>query len=319
MNYTDDGYAAMLLTMALSPDREEYARPYGVQEYRALEAAARRSRYGGVGKLLDADVSGLMMYLDMSEQEALRAYTLLHRAVQLTYALEGLAREGVEAVTCYDADYPARLSRRLGDAAPVFFYRCGDGTILDRPAIAIVGIGGVRTDDDVRATVEYLVRAAAERGYAVVTGGEPGVSRVAAGAARALGGALIDVLGGNMLQHVHIDAIAELIASGHGLALSLVHPEAIFTVVHAAARSRPMFALADAAFVFNTDGRRGELGILQNRICANVYAWDGYAGNQALIAHGATPFGSREKPDFDAMEARWRSGNVEQLSLFDLL
>ena len=41
MNYTDDGYAAMLLTMALSPDREEYARPLSTQEYRALAGAAR--------------------------------------------------------------------------------------------------------------------------------------------------------------------------------------------------------------------------------------------------------------------------------------
>ena len=319
MNYTDDGYAAMLLTMALSPDREEYARPLGTQEYRTLEAAVRRSRYGCPGKLLDADVSGLMMYLELPEAEALRIYTLLHRSVQLTYALEGHAREGVEAVTCYDSGYPKRLNPKMGDRAPVFFYRCGDPMLLNMPAIAIVGIGGVRTDDAVRDAVTQLVTGATRRGYAVVTGGEPGVSRVAASTADACGGTIIDVVGGDMCQHIHLDGVAERIATGRGAVLSLVHPEAMFTIVHAAARNRLLFALTDAAFIFNTDGRRGELGILQNRYCRNIYAWDGFAENNSLFAHGATAFGPGTRLDFDDMASRWSAGNAEQLSMFDLL
>ena len=38
MNHNDNAYAAMLLTMALSPNREEYARPCSVQEFCRLEA-----------------------------------------------------------------------------------------------------------------------------------------------------------------------------------------------------------------------------------------------------------------------------------------
>ena len=319
MNYTDDGYAAMLLTMALSPDREEYARPYSVQEYREIEAASKRSRYGRVGKLLDADVSGLMMYLNLTEKEALRVYTLLHRTVQLTYALEGLAREGVEAVTCYDATYPDCLNRVMGEGAPVFFYHCGDPDLLARPTIAIVGIGGVRTVESVRDAVEQLVRSATGRGYAVATGGEPGVSRIAAETVSACDGTLIDVLGGNMLEHIHIDAIAEMIATGRGIALSMVHPETLFTVPHAAARNKLLFALSEAAYIFNTDGRRGEMGILQNRLCPNIYSWESYPQNHNLIARGAIPFGPLSDQDFEAMEARWRSEDVEQMSMFDLL
>ena len=319
MNYTDDGYAAMLLTMALSPDREEYARPLSTQEYRALAGAAQRSRYGGMGKLLDADVSGLMMYLSLDETEAMRVYTLLHRSVQLTYALEALEREGVEAVTCFDADYPQRLCRKLGDQAPVTFYRCGDMALLARPAIAIVGIGGVRTDDAVRDKIGALVREAARRDYVVITGGEPGVSRVAGLEANRCGAAVLDIVGGDLMNHIHLDGIAERIAMGRGLALSLVHPRAMFTTVHAAARNKALFALSDAAFIFNTDGRRGELGALQNRWCANVYAWEGTPGNRALYAHGAIPFGLDTPLDFDAMAARWSDGNAEQISMFDLM
>ena len=64
----------------------------------------------------------------------------------------------MEVVTCRDGDYPARLAKRLGEAAPAFFYYCGDLALLSRPAIAIVGIGGVRTDDAVKGAVDRLVR-----------------------------------------------------------------------------------------------------------------------------------------------------------------
>ena len=37
MNYSDDAFVAMLLSMALSPNREEYARPYGTLELKRLE------------------------------------------------------------------------------------------------------------------------------------------------------------------------------------------------------------------------------------------------------------------------------------------
>ena len=319
MNYSEDGYAAMLLTMALSPDREEYARPLSTQEFRVIEGKVATSRYCRPGRLLDADVSGLMMELSLTEQEGLRVYTLLHRSMQLTYALEGFERGGLHVVTCYDADYPERLRKKLGEQAPVCFYQCGSPALLDRPAIAIVGIGGVRTGDDVRQSVEALVTQASRRGYAIITGGEPGVSRVAAAVSDACGGVIIDVLGGGMLEYIHTDGIAERIVSGRALVLSLVHPETLFTVPHAAARNRPLFALADAAFIYNTDGRRGEQGILQNRYCRNVYAWDAIPANRPLFAHGATPFGPKSRLDFDELTVRWNDGNAEQLSMFDLL
>ena len=126
MGHNDNAYAAMLLTMALSPNREEYARPLGVQEFRRLEASVRETNYRSIGALLDMDISGLMMNLGLSEEESYRAYTLLHRDVQLTYALEGFMAEGIDVVTQYDGEYPRRLGEELRDSAPPFLYRCGD-------------------------------------------------------------------------------------------------------------------------------------------------------------------------------------------------
>ena len=318
MNYTDDGYAAMLLTMALSPDREEYARPLSIHEYRRLEAGARASQYRGVGGLLKADISGLMLYLGLTEAEAFRAFTLLQRTVQLSYALEGFGREGIEVVTCYDAEYPDRLRNRLREAAPAFFYRCGEAALLQRPAIAIVGIGGVKTEKDQRQAATALVERAIASGYAVITCGEMGISRLAAQAAAQREGKVLNVLGGGLRSHIGEEANAVQIAMGHGAAVSAEHPDAPFNAGQRAARNRILFALADAAFVFNTDGRRSEQEAMQNHYCDWIYAWENNPECAMLISKGAKPLRSVESLDFDARRQHWSSSDAAQISIFDL-
>ena len=319
MAHTDDGYAAMLLTMALSPNKEEYARPLSTAEFRRFEAAARESQFHGIGKLLNLDISGLMIYLGLPEEEAYRAFTLLHRGVQLSYALEGFAAEGIEVVTQYDAEYPERLRRKLGASAPPTFYRCGNAELLNRPGVAIVGVSGVKTTPRARATIETLVRGAVERGYGILTGGEPGVARMAANMVAELGGTLVDILGGGMREHLKDEGIAMLVGGGNALALSLEHPDAMFTVSHAIARNRLLFALSDAAFVFNTDGRRGELEALQNRACDWIYAWEDFGGNKPLIARGAVPFGALTDAELSDISRHWDSSRSQQMNMFDLL
>ena len=117
MNYSNDAFVTMLLTMALSPNKEEYARPLGVAEFRRFEAAARASSYGSIGALLDMDISGLMLYLGLTEEESYRAYTLLHRSVQLSYAMDGFAAQGIDVVTQSDAEDPETPPRRASTAA----------------------------------------------------------------------------------------------------------------------------------------------------------------------------------------------------------
>lgn len=319
MGHTDDAYAAMLLTMALSPNKEEYAKPLCVQDFRRFEAAARASRYRGIGALLDVDISGMMMYLSLSEEESYRAYTLMHRGVQLTYALDGYAAEGIDVVTQYDGDYPRRLEGKLRESAPPFLYRCGNTGILRQPAVAVMGISGVKTTPEARERVERLVRWAVETDYAVITGGDPGVSRLASGLTDQCGGRLVELLAGGMRERLADEAIARMVAQGRAAVLSPEHPDALFTAAHACTRNRLMFAMADAAFIFNTDGRRGEGDALQNRTCDWIYAWAGYAGNGPLIARGAVPFDDLTAVDMDGMSRHWSSSRAQQLSVFDIL
>ena len=319
MAYTDDAYAAMLLTLALSPNKEEYARPLSTAEFRRFEAVVRQSGFHGITQLADMDISGLVIRLGLPEEEAFRVYTLLHRSVQLSYALEGFSMRGIEVTTQYDADYPERLRRKLSEAAPPTFYRCGSMELLTRPAIAIVGISGVKTTPQARQAIETLARGAVALGYGVITGGEPGVARMAASLVGELGGSLVDILGGGMREHLNDDAIAPLVASGRAAVLSLEHPDAMFTLSHAIARNRLLFSLADAAFIFNTDGRRGEQEALQNHTCDWIYAWEPFAGNRPLIGRGAVPFDAIADEDIAQMSRHWNSSRSQQLNMFDLL
>lgn len=319
MSHTDDAYAAMLLTMALSPDREEYVRPLSTQEFRRLEARVRQSDYRRIGALLNVDISGLMMALGIPEEEGYRLYTLLHRDVPLSYALQGFLGEGIDVLTPYDAEYPRRLTDKLKDAAPPFLFECGQIAILQKPCVAILGVSGVRTTPEARKNVEALIEGLVRRGYAVITGGEMGVSRLAAGAVLRCGGDLVEILGGALRERVGDDTVAQLIGTGHALVMSAVHPDALFTVSHAIARNRLVFALSDAAFVFNSDGRRGETEALTHRTCDWIYAWEGCGANRLLISRGAIPFSAISEEGLDDMSRHWNSSRARQIDLFDLL
>ena len=319
MNYSDDAFVTMLLTMALSPNREEYARPFSTQELKRLEEKVRAGGLYHIGRLANIDISGLMLKLDISEEEAYRIYTLLNRSVQLSYTIENHLRQGVEVITCYDDEYPQRIRRRMEDAAPPVFYRCGNQELLQGPMLAIVGISGVKTTPEVRDCVETLVRNAVRLGYTILTGGELGVSRVAMNMTVEYGGTLVEVLGGDMMSHIHEDGIAELLATQRAAVVSLEHPEALFTVSHAIARNQFIFSLAEAAFVFNTDGKRGELDAIRNRYCDWIYAWTGYANNQTLLMRGAIPAGNITEMDFGDLSRHWRDSESEQLNIFDML
>ena len=319
MAYTNDGFATMLLTMALSPNREEYAHPYSTQEFCRLEQRVRESAFHSIGDLLGVDISGLMMQLGISEEEGYRIYTLLNRGVQLGYSLENFMMKEIEVLTVYNDEYPERLLRRMNLGAPPFLYRCGNPALIGGPAIAILGISGVKTSPEVRDGIVSMVKAAAKLGYSILTGGELGVSRVAAGAVLEYGGTLVDVLAGGMYEHIGYDQINALLKEDRMAVISLEHPEAMFTVSHAIARNKVLFALSDAAFICNTDGKRGETDALHNRYCDWIYAWSGYPANSALIARGATPVPDLRKLDLAEMSVHWKGSQSEQMSMFDMI
>ena len=319
MNYTANSFAAMLLCLALSPNKEEFARPLSTSEYRDICQRAHLCAAQSIGGLIGVDISGLMQMLNISEEQAYRLYILMNRSVQLSYAMEAFADKGIFIVTEYETEYPERLRKRAGNDAPPVFYLYGDPATLNLPSIGVLGVNGVKTAKEARSSLSVIAEFARKEGYRVMCGSEPGVSRVMEGFLSEGDGDLTCVPAGGMSDYLKRPEAQGLIAEDRLSVLSLVHPDALFTVPHALSRNRMLMSLAEAVFVFNTDGRRGETDALRNHRCDWIYAWNGYPGNHNLLNRGAVGFGLLTESAFKDMTRLWKDSRSEQISLFDLM
>lgn len=321
MNYSDDAFATMLLTMALSPNREEYALPYSALELNKLEKRLQENGIYHIGQIINYDIGKLSIKIDsLSEEEAYRIFTLLNRSMQISYSIDNYLQQGIEIVTCHNEEYPERIRRKMQDYAPPMFYRCGNPELLtSKPMLAIIGISGVKTPPEVRDGIETIVRNCVRMGYTILTGGELGVSKVAMNMVAEYGGDLVEIVGGDMNAHMVEDGIADLLKENRATIVSLEHPDALFTVPHAISRNKLLFSLAEAAIVINTDGKRGETDAIKNRYCDWIYAWKGYQNNLPLISRGAIAVGNLSEIDLDTLCRRWKSSRSEQLNFLDML
>lgn len=316
--HNDDSFAAMLLTLTLTPDKEEIVRPLNTAEFSRLASRAAASDGHSIGSLIGMDMSGILDALDCTEDEAYRICMLLNRAMPLSYSLEKFSSNGIEIVTRYNDEYPSRFTEKLNQNAPAAFYLCGNPQVLNRPLIAILGISGVKLPENAEEQVRALVQQASQCGYGVISGGEPGISRLAAIAAKDAGVPYVDVLGGDLARHCQSSPVREMLAEDRCAVISLLHPVALFTVGHAIARCKLIYALSSAAFVFNTDGKRGESEAMKNRYCEGLYVWDipRPAANRQLIAKGAIPIGDFRQLRFDRLSVNWKMAQAEQLRFF---
>ena len=306
------------MTLTLTPDKDEIVRPLTTAEFSRLAVRAATAKGRSIGSLIGMDMSGILDALDCTEDEAYRICMLLNRAMPLSYALEKFSSEGIEIVTRFNDEYPARLSEKLEQAAPAAFYLSGNPHVLSCPLIAILGVSGVKLPGNAEQQVRCLVEQARRAGYGVVSGGEPGIDRLAAIAAREAGIPYVDVLGGDMIRHCESSPIREMRAEDRCAVIGTLHPEALFTVGHAIARCKLIYALSSAAFVFNTDGKRGEGEALKNRYCEGLYVWDipQPAANRQLVTKGAIPVQDFEQLRFDRLSANWKMAQAEQLRFF---
>ena len=102
---------------------------------------------------------------------------LLADAAASTVAAADLQNKGIWTLTIVDDDYPIAFSERLGKLAPPVIFGVGPPSLLGERGIAIVGSRDVTEDG--AAAAASIARAAADAGYAVVSGGARGVDQVA--------------------------------------------------------------------------------------------------------------------------------------------
>ena len=321
MKHNDDAFATMLLMSQLSANKEEIVRPLSTAEFHGLRALVASSGLRGMGELIGMDLVTMRQRLKLSENEAYRLCVLLGRVMPLSYALERFAEGGIEIATLDEPAYPRRLVDRLGRKTPPMIYSCGNVDLAARSSMTVISNTCARPD--VLECACELASLACSAGIVLVTGGETGFGRLIEREAMQEGGQVISFLAESLAERVYQPGLSEMIANDRALAMSIIHPEAKYTVSHALDRNKCLFTLSDASFILSCEKDKGTawdgaLSALRNGYAERMYVWENPAipGNMALIAQGALSFRSPHELALDAMKASWETPAYEQLSLF---
>ena len=146
----------------------------------------------------DLNISDLKS-LGYGDQMALRILNLLSQTEQLSYYIRQGARRNCFPITRVSEGYPLRLRRQLGLDSPGVLWAKGDVSILQKPAIALVGSRELFPAN--AAFAAAAGKQAALQGYVLVSGNARGADRTAQKACLDAGGQVISVLADSLAEH----------------------------------------------------------------------------------------------------------------------
>ena len=226
-----------------------------------------------------------------------RLASLLNRSALLDAALDRWKRSGLWVMGRDDPDYPRRVKRRLGDAAPALLFGRGDRLLLNRGGIAVVGGAG---DADAPGYAEQFAVRAATAGLSIISGLRNPVEEAAVLGSLSRGGFAIGVLPGELRGQ---DVDARLRASADRLVL-VSEAEPDHSVGHggggqAGGAGRCVYGVSDAALLVGVE-RGGDrwadtVGAIEKEWVPHwVRAGDPDAGT--LIRLGARPIDEEAGP-----------------------
>ncbi len=254
MLLTRQAQAVLLLNVSLGKSDSGGSRPLSRQEW-ARFAAWLHDNGLEPSVLLKGDLDALLDGWEDRTVTRDRLRALLNRGAALGLSLERWERAGLWVLTRSDADYPERLKRRLGRAAPPVIFGCGNRSLLGRGGIAVVG--SRNAGEDGLEFASNLGSEAAAQGCSLVSGGARGVDRYAMRGALERDGTALGVLADSLLRSVMAADYRQYILSGDLTLISPFNPEARFHVGNAMARNAHIYCLADAAVVVSSEAGKG--------------------------------------------------------------
>ena len=199
---------------------------------------------------------------------------------------------GLWVLTRSGSEYPERLKKRLKLEAPPVLFGCGNRSLLNGRAIAVVG-------SRVRPTPIFLLPRSLglmprRKDSPLSLGGARGIDESAMLGALEREGTVIGVLADSLLRSATSAKFRKHLMSNDLVLVSPFNPEAGFNVGNAMARNRYIYCLADAAVVVATGRDKGGTwsGAIDNLRSHWVPLWvrphpDSSSGNTDLIRRGA--------------------------------
>ena len=184
MTGPDQGF--LLLTSQLGDPRRK---PLTVAQFRTLARRVAEAERDLASR--DMEVSDLEK-LGYDKTKAQRIYGLLSGTNQLREYLRRAENCDCFPVTRLNPCYPLSVRKRLGLDSPGVLWAKGDVSLLNRPAVAVIGSRDLREEN--RWFAEEAGRQIAKQGYVLVSGNARGADKTAQEACLKAGGKVISIV-----------------------------------------------------------------------------------------------------------------------------
>jgi predicted Rossmann fold nucleotide-binding protein DprA/Smf involved in DNA uptake len=291
MQVSNQAQAVLLLTSHFTKSDKGEPRPLSTHEWGKF-AYWLKDRGLQPDSLLSEDPRRLLSgWMDRGITRDRIEY-LLGRGGALGLALEKWQRAGLWVLTRSDSEYPERLKKRLKLEAPPVLFGCGNKSLLNGRAIAVVGSRSA-SDADLCFAAQ-LGADAASQGFTIVSGGARGIDETAMLGALEREGTVVGVLADSLLRSATSVRYRKHLMANDLVLVSPFNPEAGFNVGNAMSRNSCIYCLADAAVVVATGREKGGTwsGAIENLRSHWVPLWtrfraDPSSGSADLVQRGA--------------------------------
>lgn len=223
-----------------------------------------------------------LLKMGLRPELAQRVMGLMQDQPLLEQYLKAAKRNKCVPLTPFCEDYPKLLWQRLGFESPCCLWAKGDLSLLNRPAVAVVG----SREPQLPATKFAISagRTAAKNGFVLVSGNARGVDQLAQEACLVAGGSVISVVA---------DSLCDKKPRRHMLYLSENDFDLGFSSARALSRNHTIHAMGKLTLVSQCkEGRggtwSGSYANLKNQWSPLVCFNDGSAGAYALERLGAS-------------------------------
>ena len=136
--------------------------------------------------------------LGYSPEAANHILMLLSRQDQLDYYVNQAGKYDCYPITRISKLYPMALRQRLGIDCPGCLWAKGDGSLLSRPAVALVGSRDLYQEN--RMFAQEIGRQAALQGYVLVSGNARGADQTAQESCLQYGGQVISIVADSLAK-----------------------------------------------------------------------------------------------------------------------
>lgn len=184
-----------------------------------------------------------------------RIKALLDRGFALSMSLNRWAQYGVRPVGRGDGLYPSCMKKYLKGKAPAVLYYAGNETLFSGGGMAVVGSRDI--SPEASDAIHRVVRECVAAGMAIVSGGARGADQISMRGAFERGGRVVGALPGDLLKACIARENRDALARGQILLFSAVDPDERFTPINAMDRNKYIYAMADFAFVAQSDTKGG--------------------------------------------------------------